>query len=54
MSNIIIIGGEGGGSSSSSSSSSGNSKGKASPVQAWRGPEYSRKLRLPDFNTIGT
>jgi len=24
-------------------------KGKAVPVQAWRGPESSRLLRLPDF-----
>jgi hypothetical protein len=29
-------------------------KGKAIPVQAWKGPEGSRRLRLPDFNTIGT
>jgi len=27
---------------------------KQSPLQAWRGPEGSRKLRLPDFKTIGT
>jgi len=27
--------------------------GKAIPVQAWRGPEGSRRLRLPDFRTIG-
>ena len=26
-------------------------KGKAFPVQAWTGPEGSRKLRLPDFVT---
>jgi len=26
-------------------------KGKAVPLQAWRGPEGSRKLRLPDFVT---
>ena len=26
-------------------------KGKAVPLQAWTGPEYSRKLRLPDFMT---
>jgi len=31
-----------------------NVKGKANPLQAWRGPECSRKLRLPDFKTIGT
>jgi len=29
-------------------------KGKAIPLQAWTGPESSRRLRLPDFNTIGT
>jgi len=29
-------------------------KGKAIPIQAWRGPEGSRTLRLPDFKTIGT
>jgi len=29
-------------------------KGKAVPLQAWTGPEGSRRLRLPDFNTIGT
>jgi len=28
--------------------------GKAIPLQAWRGPEGSRRLRLPDFKTIGT
>ena len=26
-------------------------KGKAVPVQAWSGPEGSRKLRFPDFMT---
>ena len=26
-------------------------KGKAVPLQTWRGPEGSRKLRLPDFVT---
>ena len=30
-----------------------DSKGKAIQVQAWGGPEGSRKLRLPDFKTIG-
>ena len=25
--------------------------GKALPLQAWSGPECSRKLRLPDFMT---
>jgi len=27
----------------------GKGKGKAVPLQAWSGPEGSRKLRLPDF-----
>jgi len=27
---------------------------KAVPLQAWTGPEGSRRLRLPDFKTIGT
>jgi len=26
-------------------------KGKAVPLQAWSGPEGSRKLRFPDFKT---
>jgi len=30
------------------------SKGKAIPLQAWTGPEGSRRLRLPDFKTVGT
>jgi len=29
----------------------GKGKGKAVPLQAWKGPEGSRKLRLPDFVT---
>jgi len=29
-------------------------KGKAIPLQAWTGPEGSRKLRIPDFKIIGT
>jgi hypothetical protein len=29
-------------------------KGKAIPLQALRGPEGSRRLRFPDFKTIGT
>jgi hypothetical protein len=29
-------------------------KGKAIPLQAWTGPEGSRRLRLPDFKTIVT
>jgi hypothetical protein len=32
----------------------GNGKGKAIPLQAWTVPECSRRLRLPDFMTIGT
>ena len=27
-------------------------KGKAVPLQAWIGPEVSRKLRFPDFMTV--
>jgi len=27
---------------------------RAIPLQAWVGPEGSRRLRLPDFITIGT
>jgi hypothetical protein len=29
-------------------------KGKAIPLQALTGPEGSRRLRLPDFKTMGT
>jgi hypothetical protein len=29
-------------------------KGKAIPVHPWTGPEGSRRLRLPDFKTVGT
>jgi len=29
-------------------------KSKAIPLQAWTGPEGSRRLRLPDFKRIGT
>jgi len=29
-------------------------KGKAVPLQAWTGPEVSRRMRLPDFKTVGT
>jgi hypothetical protein len=29
-------------------------KCKAIPLQAWTGPEGSRRLRLSDFKTIGT
>jgi len=28
--------------------------GTANPLQAWTAPECSRRLRLPDFKTIGT
>jgi len=27
-------------------------KNKAIPLQAWTGPEGSRRLRLPDFKTV--
>jgi len=27
-------------------------KGKAVPLQAWSGPEVSRKLRFPEFMTM--
>ena len=30
------------------------SEGKTIPLQAWTGPEGSRRLRLPDFKTVGT
>jgi hypothetical protein len=29
-------------------------KSEAIPLQAWTGPEGSRRVRLPDFKTIGT
>jgi hypothetical protein len=29
-------------------------EGKAIPVQTWRGPDGSRRIRLPDFKTIST
>jgi hypothetical protein len=32
----------------------GKDKGKAIPLQAWTGPEGSRRSRLPDFKKIGT
>jgi len=32
----------------------GKGKGKAIPLQVWTGPEGSRRLRHPDFKTIGT
>ena len=28
-------------------------KGKAIPLQTWTGPEVSRRLRIPDFKTVG-
>jgi len=28
-------------------------KCKAIPLQAWTGPEGSRRLRFPDFKTVG-
>ena len=28
-------------------------KGKAIPLQAWTGPEGSKRLRIPDFKIIG-
>jgi hypothetical protein len=31
-----------------------NEKVKAIPLQVWTGPKGSRRLRLPDFTTIGT
>jgi len=31
-----------------------SNKSKAIPLQVWTGPEGSRRLRLPDFKTIGT
>jgi hypothetical protein len=30
----------------------GKGKGKAIPLQAWTGPEGSRRLRFPDWKTI--
>jgi len=29
-------------------------KGAEIPLQAWTGPEGSRRLKLPDFKTVGT
>jgi len=29
-------------------------KGKGISLQVWRGPGGSRRLRIPDFKTIGT
>jgi len=33
---------------------SGHSRGKAIPLQAWTGPEGSRRFMHADFNTVGT
>jgi hypothetical protein len=38
---------------SNGSNGKGKGKGKAIPLQALTGPEDSRRLRLPDFKTIG-
>jgi len=35
----------------SAHTNAGAVKGKAVPLQAWTGPEGSRKLRFPDFVT---
>jgi hypothetical protein len=32
----------------------GKGKGKAIPFQTWTGPEDFRRLKLPDFKTVGT
>jgi len=32
----------------------GKGKGKAIPLQAWTGPEDSRRMRLPDVKKIDT
>ena len=32
----------------------GKSKSKLIPLQAWTDLEVSRRLRLPDFKTVGT
>jgi len=32
----------------------GKGKGKAIPLQDWTVPEGSRKVKFPDFKTIGT
>jgi hypothetical protein len=29
-------------------------RSKAIPLQAWTGPEGCRRLRFPDFKTVGT
>jgi len=35
-------------------SSSDKGKENAIPLQVWTGPEDFRRLRLPDFKTVGT
>jgi hypothetical protein len=32
----------------------GKGEGKTIPLQAWTGPEDSRRLRIPDSMTVGT
>ena len=32
----------------------GDARGKAIPLQAWTGPGGSKRLRLPDFQTVDT
>jgi hypothetical protein len=32
----------------------GSGEGKTIPLEAWTGPEGSRRLRLPDLRIIGT
>jgi len=36
------------------SADEGKGKGKAIPLQAWTGLKGSRRMKLPDFKTIGT
>jgi len=42
------------GNSCKTDTSKDTGEGKAIPLQAWTGPESSRRLRFPDFKTIGT
>jgi len=39
---------------SNNNNNNNNNKCKAIPLQACTGPEVSRRLRLPDFKTVGT
>jgi hypothetical protein len=32
----------------------GKGKGKEISLKSWTGPEGSKRLRLPDFTTVGT